>query len=154
MPSARGAPVNPTYSRWRSSAWTAGVHGPTFRRTVSPTRTTALVFPPMSGISCCVTRSPPGDPRLRVRAKQRVDELGRIERRKVIGALAEPDQLHRNPQPALAGDDDPALRGAVQFRQYHAGDVAHLGEHVTGVVLTKLDGTAKGGIIIAVQRRL
>jgi signal recognition particle GTPase len=26
--------------------------------------------------------------------------------------------------------------------------------NVTGVVLTKLDGTAKGGIVIAVQRKL
>src|SRR5256886_12635793 len=129
MPSARGAPVNPTYSRWRSSAWTAGVHGPTLRRTVSPTRTTVLVFPPSSGISCCVTRSPPGDPRLRVRAKQRVDELGRIERRKVIGTLAEANQLHRNAQSPLYRDDDAALCRTVQLGQDHAGHVAHLGEH-------------------------
>jgi fused signal recognition particle receptor len=26
--------------------------------------------------------------------------------------------------------------------------------HVTGIVLTKLDGTAKGGIVIAIARRL
>ena len=26
--------------------------------------------------------------------------------------------------------------------------------NVTGIVLTKLDGTAKGGIVVAVQRRL
>src|SRR5437899_10008111 len=119
MPRARGAPVNPMYSRCRSSAWTAGVHGPTLRRTVSPTRTTVLVFPPISGISCCVTRSPPGDPRLRVRAEQRVDELGRIERRKVIGSLAEADKLDRNTQSPLHRDDDPTLRGTVQFGQDH-----------------------------------
>src|SRR2546423_1388848 len=142
MPSARGAPVNPTYSRWRSSAWTAGVHGPTLRRTVSPTFTTVLVFPPISGISCCVTRSPPGDPRLRVRAKQRVDELGRIERRKVIGTLAEADQLHRDTQAALHGDDDATRGRPVQLRQYHTGDVAHLGEH-PGLLQAVLPG---GGV--------
>ena len=58
MPSARGAPVKPTRSRWRSSECTAGVHGPELRRTVSPTRTTVLVFPPMSGISCCADCRP------------------------------------------------------------------------------------------------
>ena len=26
--------------------------------------------------------------------------------------------------------------------------------HVTGIVLTKLDGTARGGIVVAVQRKL
>ena len=33
-------------------------------------------------------------------------------------------------------------------------DVALVAVGVTGVVLTKLDGTAKGGIVIAVQREL
>src|SRR6266542_1589282 len=51
MPRARGAPVKPTYSRWRSRAWTAGVQGPALRRTVSPFRTTKEVFPPWSGIN-------------------------------------------------------------------------------------------------------
>jgi hypothetical protein len=55
MPSARGEPVKPTYSRWRNNACTDGVHGPTLRRTVSPTRTTVLTLPPRSGTSCCVT---------------------------------------------------------------------------------------------------
>src|SRR5438477_467605 len=128
-PRTRGAPVNPMYSRCRSNACTAGVHGPTLRRTVSPTRTTVLVFPPISGISCCVTRCPPGTPRLRVRAKQRVNELGRIERRKVVRSLAQADQLHRNAQAALYRDDDPALGRTVQLGQHHAGHVAHLGEH-------------------------
>src|SRR5947207_5812915 len=128
MPRARGAPVNPTYSRWRSNACTAGVHGPTLRRTVSPTRTTVLVLPPSSGISCCVTRSPPGDPRLRVRAKQRVDELGSVERREVIRTLAEADQLHRNAQATLHPDHDAALRAAVELGQHHTGHVTDLGE--------------------------
>ncbi|MFD0596215.1 hypothetical protein ACFQZ4_31400 [Catellatospora coxensis] len=46
-----GEPVKPAYSRWRSRACTVGVHGPALRRTVSPTRTTVLTFPPRSGIS-------------------------------------------------------------------------------------------------------
>src|SRR5262245_54283067 len=131
MPSARGAPVKPTYSRWRSRACTAGVHGPALRRTVSPTRTTVLVFPPSSGISCCVTRclsprtcpSDPGGPvspgvvRLRVGSKQRRNEGLRFEWGQVVRTLAEADQLDRDAELALYRDHDAALGGAVQFCQ-------------------------------------
>src|SRR3982750_636359 len=64
MPNAFGAPVKPTYSRWRSRPCTAGVHGPALRRTVWPTRTTVLVLPPCSGISCCVKNGPSREPRV------------------------------------------------------------------------------------------
>ena len=47
----RGAPPNPLASRWRSNAWTAGVHGPVDRRTVPPERTAPPAFPPGSGSS-------------------------------------------------------------------------------------------------------
>src|SRR5687768_7888518 len=51
-PSTRGAPSKPRAARWRSKAWTVGVHGPVGRRTVSPTRTTpALTLPPASDSS-------------------------------------------------------------------------------------------------------
>src|SRR5689334_13714920 len=121
MPYARGAPVNPTYSRWRSRAWTAGVHGPALRRTVSPERTTTEVFPPWRGISCCVTfyvlrelrepnratdgptTDPRYRPRLRVHANERVDELPGVEGCQIVGALAKSDQLHRDAEFALHG---------------------------------------------------
>jgi hypothetical protein len=32
--------------RWRRNAWIVGVHGPAARRTVFPTRTTAVMLPP------------------------------------------------------------------------------------------------------------
>src|SRR5437660_3330521 len=50
IPRARGA-SNPAFSRKRSSAWTAGVHGPARRLTVSPTRVASFRFPPMKGSS-------------------------------------------------------------------------------------------------------
>src|SRR6266550_6802679 len=49
-PRARGA-SNPAFSRKRSSAWTAGVHGPARRLTVSPTRVASFMFPPTKGSS-------------------------------------------------------------------------------------------------------
>ena len=36
---------------WRRRAWIVGVHGPAVRRTVSPTRTTVFMLPPVSGTS-------------------------------------------------------------------------------------------------------
>src|SRR5437773_7457324 len=50
MPRARGA-SNPAPSRNRSRAWTAGVHGPARRLTMSPARVASLRFPPMKGSS-------------------------------------------------------------------------------------------------------
>src|SRR5690348_8548399 len=126
MPRARGAPVNPTYSRWRSKACTAGVQGPAFRRTVSPERTTMEVFPPCSGISCCVTSTVlrrSYRPRLRVAANERLDELSGIERRKVIRPLPQADELDRYAQFALNGDDDAALRRPVELGKHHPGHV-------------------------------
>src|SRR6266851_6250121 len=56
VPRAWGA-SNPAFSRNRSSAWTAGVHGPARRLTVSPTRVASLMFPPMKGSSFTATGS-------------------------------------------------------------------------------------------------
>src|SRR5258706_381804 len=137
MPKARGDPVKPTDSRWRSNECTAGVHGPALRRTVSPMRTTVLVEPPRSGISGSVTdrtllvpdasRVPRGRS-LRL-ADQSVHESGRVERREVIRTFAETDQLHRNSELLLYGDHDAALGRTVQFGEHHAGHVDRLGEH-------------------------
>src|SRR6266849_3371860 len=58
VPRAWGA-SNPAFSRNRRSAWTAGVHGPARRLTVSPTRVASFMFPPMKGTS--FTAPPSGE---------------------------------------------------------------------------------------------
>ena len=69
-----------------------------------------------------------------------MDELGKIKR--VIERQAQIDEV------LLVIDATTGQNGLVQARVF-AEAVA-----VTGVVLTKLDGTAKGGIVVAVQREL
>jgi hypothetical protein len=46
MPSGSGTVSKPAARRWRMNAWIVGVHGPVARRTVFPTRTTAVMLPP------------------------------------------------------------------------------------------------------------
>jgi fused signal recognition particle receptor len=69
-----------------------------------------------------------------------MDELGKIKR--VISRHATVDEV------LLVLDATTGQNGLRQARVF--AEVAD----VTGVVLTKLDGTAKGGIVIAVQREL
>ncbi|MGI8577239.1 MAG: signal recognition particle-docking protein FtsY [Nocardioidaceae bacterium] len=69
-----------------------------------------------------------------------MDELGKVKR--VVGKLAVVDEV------LLVIDATTGQNGLTQARIFaEAVDV-------TGIVLTKLDGTAKGGIVIAVQREL
>ena len=74
-------------------------------------------------------------------------------------AHARPDGLHQQAH-RLAGDGDMALDAQdalVACQTLDPGDkVGGIGNSyaVTGVVLTKLDGSAKGGIVIQVQREL
>ena len=69
-----------------------------------------------------------------------MDELGKVKR--VIEKQTPVDEV------LLVLDATTGQNGLVQARVF-AEVVA-----ITGVVLTKLDGTAKGGIVIAVQREL
>jgi fused signal recognition particle receptor len=69
-----------------------------------------------------------------------MDELGKVKR--VVERQAEVDEV------LLVLDATTGQNGLTQARVF--GDVVK----VTGIVLTKLDGTAKGGIVIAVQREL
>ena len=69
-----------------------------------------------------------------------MDELGKIKR--VVEKVAPVDR-----GAARARRDDRAER-IVQARVFTEAVT------VTGVVLTKLDGTAKGGIVVSVQREL
>jgi fused signal recognition particle receptor len=69
-----------------------------------------------------------------------MDELGKIKR--VIARQAEVDEV------LLVIDATTGQNGLRQARVF--GEAVD----VTGIVLTKLDGTAKGGIVIAVQREL
>src|SRR4051812_11523944 len=62
-------------------------------------------------------------------SEQRVDERLGLEGGEVVGTFAQPDQLDRDSQLALDGDDDAALGGAVELGQHDAGDVDDLSEH-------------------------
>ncbi|AZI57816.1 signal recognition particle-docking protein FtsY [Nakamurella antarctica] len=69
-----------------------------------------------------------------------MDELGKVKR--VIEKQAQVDEV------LLVLDATTGQNGMVQAKVF--SEVVN----VTGIVLTKLDGTAKGGIVIAVQRAL
>ncbi|MGQ0718285.1 MAG: signal recognition particle-docking protein FtsY [Pseudonocardiales bacterium] len=69
-----------------------------------------------------------------------MDELGKVKR--VVSKQAEVDEV------LLVLDATTGQNGMVQARVFR--DVVE----VTGIVLTKLDGTAKGGIVFHVQREL
>jgi fused signal recognition particle receptor len=69
-----------------------------------------------------------------------MDELGKVKR--VIEKQGAVDEV------LLVLDATTGQNGLVQARVF--ADVVN----VTGIVLTKLDGTAKGGIVVAVQREL
>ena len=69
-----------------------------------------------------------------------MDELGKVKR--VVEKLAKLDEI------LLVLDATTGQNGLVQARVF--AEVVD----VTGIVLTKLDGTAKGGIVVAVQRAL
>ncbi len=69
-----------------------------------------------------------------------MDELGKIKR--VAEKLGAIDEV------LLVLDATTGQNGIVQAKQFAAA------VGITGVVLTKLDGTAKGGIVVAVQREL
>ncbi len=69
-----------------------------------------------------------------------MDELGKVKR--VVEKQAPLDEV------LLVLDATTGQNGLVQARVF--AEVVD----ITGIVLTKLDGTAKGGIVIAVQREL
>ncbi|SFE51579.1 fused signal recognition particle receptor [Actinopolyspora alba] len=69
-----------------------------------------------------------------------MDELGKVKR--VVGKRAQVDEV------LLVLDATTGQNGLAQARVF--ADVVD----VTGIVLTKLDGTAKGGIVFQVQREL
>jgi fused signal recognition particle receptor len=69
-----------------------------------------------------------------------MDELGKVKR--VIEKQAKVDEI------LLVLDATTGQNGLVQATVF--ADVVD----ITGIVLTKLDGTAKGGIVVAVQRTL
>ncbi len=71
-----------------------------------------------------------------------MNELEKIHR---VIAKVVPDAPHEVMLVLDAGTGQNALSQAIQFNQAVA---------VTGITLTKLDGTAKGGIIFAIARRL
>jgi fused signal recognition particle receptor len=84
-----------------------------------------------------------------------IDTAGRLHTKHNL--MAELDKVRRVCGRAVAGaphevllvlDASTGSNGVVQAREFRA----HAG--VTGVALTKLDGTAKGGVVLAVAREL
>ena len=69
-----------------------------------------------------------------------MDELGKVKR--VVEKLAEVDEV------LLVLDATTGQNGLNQARVF--SEVVN----ITGIVLTKLDGTAKGGIVVAIQKAL
>ena len=69
-----------------------------------------------------------------------MDELGKVKR--VIEKQSEIDEV------LLVLDATTGQNGLQQAKVFSEA------VDVTGIVLTKLDGTAKGGIVVAVQRQL
>ncbi|WP_369044729.1 signal recognition particle-docking protein FtsY [Sinomonas sp. P10A9] len=69
-----------------------------------------------------------------------MDELGKVKR--VIEKQAEVDEV------LLVLDATTGQNGLTQAKVF--GEVVD----ITGIVLTKLDGTAKGGIVVAIQKQL
>src|SRR4051794_26109245 len=89
---------------------------------------TSSAAAPATATARDVRMKPMSGRRLRRVAEQRVDERVRLERREVVRALTETDELDRDTELALHGDDDAALGGTVQLRQHDAADVGDLGE--------------------------
>jgi len=83
-----------------------------------------------------------------------VDTAGRLHGKKNL--MAELGKIHRVASGGRGAADEVLLvldatagqNGVVQVREFTAA------VPVSGIVLTKLDGTAKGGIVIAVERQL
>ena len=69
-----------------------------------------------------------------------MDELGKVKR--VVGKRAEVDEV------LLVLDATIGQNGLAQAKVF--ADVVD----ITGVVLTKLDGTAKGGVVVAVRQTM
>jgi fused signal recognition particle receptor len=84
-----------------------------------------------------------------------IDTAGRLENRQNL--LRELEKIQRSCQKALPGSPHEVLlvidatigqNGIEQARAFHQA----MG--ITGLILTKLDGSAKGGIVIAIQKQL
>ncbi len=84
-----------------------------------------------------------------------VDTAGRLHNK--AGLMAELDKMRRTAEKLVAGaphqtflvmDATTGQNGLQQARLFLEAS------RVTGIVLTKLDGTAKGGIVIAIAREL
>jgi fused signal recognition particle receptor len=83
-----------------------------------------------------------------------VDTAGRLHAKKNL--MAELGKIHRVASGERGGVDEVLLvldatggqNGVTQVREFAAA------VPITGIVLTKLDGTAKGGIVIAIERQL
>jgi len=71
-----------------------------------------------------------------------MDELKKVKR---VMQKASPDAPHET---WLVLDASTGQNGLIQAQKFHEA------MHVTGIILTKLDGTAKGGVIFAIAHKL
>jgi fused signal recognition particle receptor len=79
------------------------------------------------------------------RLHTRADLMGELEKVRRVLARAHPSAPHETLLTIDATTGQNGLRQAQQFAQ---------AAHVSGVVITKLDGTARGGIAVAIAREL
>ena len=82
---------------------------------------------------------------LHIHIKQCVYKFLRIEFLEILNGLPHTDVFYRN---LIVLDGTTGQNALVQAREF--GEVADL----TGIILTKMDGTAKGGIVIAIAQEL
>lgn len=84
-----------------------------------------------------------------------IDTAGRLENKQHL--LKELEKMKRSATKALPGSPHEVLlvldatigqHGVEQAKSFHAA------AGVTGLILTKLDGTAKGGVVVAIQQEL
>ena len=133
MPCTRGAPAKPAAATWRSNACTAGVRGPTGRRTVSPARCTTLTPPRSSAppigappidaplidaplIGACPRRRPRAQPDLGERRAVHVGQhVDGAPPPRVVGEAQHAVGLHRAQRARL----DPAAAPARRERARH-----------------------------------
>ncbi|WP_420733283.1 signal recognition particle-docking protein FtsY [Brevibacterium luteolum] len=74
-----------------------------------------------------------------------MDELGKVKR---VASRPLSEEGHELDEVLLVLDATTGQNGMQQAKVFSEA------VHITGIVLTKLDGTAKGGIVVAVQRAL
>ncbi len=84
-----------------------------------------------------------------------VDTAGRLHNKaNLMNELAKIDRVISRELPDASRETLLVLDATTGQNAVHQAEEFNKAAHLTGIILTKLDGTAKGGIVIAVQREL